>query len=140
MRSTSPKAAVDLPLPVPVWTISKPFSIVFSATSASCTALRFAILARYRSASSGVWSVTSQGSLHRQRQSGDHEDDTPGARRDLLIENALMIAKPPAERVIRHDAVTHFVRYQHHRRRHGGKRGFELSDFRLDIHLRQHQV
>ena len=36
----SPNAAVDLPLPEPVWTISSPFSvIVLEATSASCTAL-----------------------------------------------------------------------------------------------------
>ncbi len=40
MRKASPKAAVDLPLPVPVWTMSRPFSIVLPATSASCTALR----------------------------------------------------------------------------------------------------
>ena len=46
-----PKAAVDLPLPGPVLTISRPFSIVFSATSASCTALRLAILALWRSPS-----------------------------------------------------------------------------------------
>ena len=51
MRNASPNAAVDLPLPAPVWTMRSPFSIVFSATSASCTALRFAILARWRSAS-----------------------------------------------------------------------------------------
>ena len=30
-RKTRPKAAVDLPLPLPVWTISSPFSIVFVA-------------------------------------------------------------------------------------------------------------
>ena len=51
-RSISPKAAVDLPLPLPVWTISRPFSIVLAATSASCAALRLAILALWRSASS----------------------------------------------------------------------------------------
>ena len=45
-RSISPKAAVDLPLPGPVWTTSRPFSTVFEATSRSCTSLRFAILAR----------------------------------------------------------------------------------------------
>src|SRR5438132_64571 len=50
MRSASPKAAVDLPLPVPVWTMSRPFSTVLPATSASCTALRFSILARWRAA------------------------------------------------------------------------------------------
>ena len=43
-----PKAAVDLPLPGPVLTISRPFSIVLEATSASCTALRFAIFALWR--------------------------------------------------------------------------------------------
>ena len=37
-----------LALAGPVWTMSRPFSIVFYATSASCTALRFAILARWR--------------------------------------------------------------------------------------------
>ena len=39
----------------PVWTISRPFSTVLPATSASCTALRFAILARWRSASAFDW-------------------------------------------------------------------------------------
>ena len=51
-RKASPNAAVDLPLPGPVWTMSRPFCrIGFAATSASCTALRFAILALWRSSS-----------------------------------------------------------------------------------------
>ena len=52
MRSSRPNAAVLLPLPGPVWTISKPFSTVLDATSASCTALRFTIFAAWRASSS----------------------------------------------------------------------------------------
>src|SRR5882672_784663 len=51
-RSSRPQAAVDLPLPLPVWTTSKPFSTVLAATSASWTALRLAILALWRAFSS----------------------------------------------------------------------------------------
>ena len=54
MRSSRPNAAVLLPLPGPVWTISRPFSTVLAATSASCTALRLAILAACRAASSSI--------------------------------------------------------------------------------------
>ena len=50
--AAGPKAAVDLPLPLPVWTISRPFSMVLAATSASCAALRLAILALWRASSS----------------------------------------------------------------------------------------
>ena len=134
MRNARPNAAVDLPLPVPVWTMSRPFSIVFSATSASCTALRFAILARWRSASAlsiaSRHGVTLQRSFHRERQSGDDEDDAIGARGDALVENALQIAKPPAERMIRHDAGTDFVGDQHHRRRGRRQRAFQTARFR----------
>ncbi len=42
-RSKRPKAAVDLPLPRPVWMISSPFLIVFAATSWSCASLRLRI-------------------------------------------------------------------------------------------------
>src|SRR5258708_38708230 len=51
-RSSRPQAAVDLPLPLPVWTMSRPFSTVLAATSASWTALRLAILALWRAFSS----------------------------------------------------------------------------------------
>ena len=51
-RTNRPQAAVDLPLPLPVWTISRPFSTVLAATSASCTALRLAIFALWRAVSS----------------------------------------------------------------------------------------
>src|SRR5215472_2884987 len=105
MRSANPNAAVDLPLPAPVWTISKPFSMVLPATSASCTALRLAILARCRSASVGsiAWFIVSpsgfieplQRALHRDRQAGDHQHDAIRPRGDALIEHALQIAEPP---------------------------------------------
>ena len=39
-RTTSPNAAVDFPLPLPVWTIRRPFSIVLVARILSRTALR----------------------------------------------------------------------------------------------------
>ncbi len=70
----------------------------------------------------------------RERQSGDDEHDAIGARGDALVEQALQIAKPPAERMIRHDAGTDFVGDQHHRRR--GRRSVLCSrsrDLRLDI-------
>src|SRR5271166_5867570 len=51
-RRASPNAAVDLPLPAPVWTMRRPFSSIgFAATSASCAALRLTIFALCRSAS-----------------------------------------------------------------------------------------
>src|SRR6185436_18694786 len=88
--SARPKAAVDLPLPGPVLTISRPFSMVFDATSASCTALRFSILARWRAASFGSMSVIS---FHLHRNSGNHEDHAVGDRRDTLVEPAGLVAK-----------------------------------------------
>ena len=142
MRKASPKAAVDFPLPVPVWTMSKPFSIVLPATSASCTALRLAILARWRSASS-LSRVSRHGlqrSFHGERQARDHEHDTVGARGDALVEQALQIAKFSAERMFRHDAVADFVGDQHHRRRRRRECTFQMRDFRFDIGVGQHQV
>jgi hypothetical protein len=60
-RSRRPNAAVDLPLPGPVWTISRPLeAMVLEATSASCTALRLAILAAWRRAS-GLASLMAAG-------------------------------------------------------------------------------
>ena len=50
-QNMSNNAAVDFPLPGPVWTMRRPFSMVLPATSASCTALRFAVLVRWRSTS-----------------------------------------------------------------------------------------
>src|SRR5436305_2579795 len=84
MRSANPNAAVDLPLPVPVWTISRPFSTVLPATSASCTALRLAILARWRSAafSSIGWVM----SFHLHGNAGDEEHDAVGLGGKPLIE------------------------------------------------------
>ena len=121
MRSASPNAAVDLPLPVPVWTMSRPFSIVLPATSASCTALRLAILARWRSASAlsvgFAHGVSLQRTFQRERQARDHKNDAVGARGDALVEHALQIAELSAERMIRHDPGTDFVGDQHHRRR-----------------------
>jgi len=46
-----PEGADVFPLPVPVWTMSRPSRSSSRATSASCTALRLAILARCCSAS-----------------------------------------------------------------------------------------
>ena len=52
VRSTSPKAAVDLPLPGPVLTISRPFSrSSWRRPRRPARALRFAIFAVWRSAS-----------------------------------------------------------------------------------------
>src|SRR3984957_7061185 len=63
-RKTSPNAAVDFPLPGPVWTMRRPFSrIGFAATSASCTALRLAIFALCRSSSGRLMGALRRGSL-----------------------------------------------------------------------------
>jgi hypothetical protein len=57
-RKTMPKAAVDLPLPLPVWTISKPFSMVLPAMILSRAAFFLAIFSWWRALSwSGASSV-----------------------------------------------------------------------------------
>ncbi len=56
-RITMPKAAVDLPLPLPVWTISRPFSMVLAAIILSRASLRladFSSARRLRSSASSV--------------------------------------------------------------------------------------
>jgi hypothetical protein len=51
-RKTRPKAAVDLPLPLPVWTISRPFSTVLVARILSRAAFFFFIFSAWRASSS----------------------------------------------------------------------------------------
>ena len=78
--------------------------MVLPATSASCTALRFAILARWRSASPRSSLIRChRRALYRKRQARHHQHDAVRARRDALIEHARRIAKPPAKRIVRHD-------------------------------------
>src|SRR5437660_3990330 len=126
MRNASPNAAVDLPLPVPVWTISKPFSTVLPATSASCTALRFAILARWRAAaSSSVEFIEAISSLYVQRQSGDEQHDPIGAGGDPLVEPTGGVAKAPRQRVVRDDAKADLVGDEHDRSAMGPERALE---------------
>src|SRR5262245_31388178 len=110
MRSASPKAAVDLPLPGPVLTISRPFSIVLPATSASCTALRFAILARWRSASSGLISLIS---FHLHRYAGNHHDNAVGDGSDPLVQPPRLVAETAGKRVFGHDAHADLVGDHH---------------------------
>ena len=101
MRKARPNAAVDFPLPGPVWTISSPFSIVLPATSASCTALRFSILARWRAASVSsllLIGVPSRPSAGRRRPARP-----VGARGHPLIEPSLQVAEPARERIVGHD-------------------------------------
>src|SRR6202521_2789314 len=147
MRNARPKAAVDFPLPGPVWTMSSPFSMVFSATSASWTALRLAILARWRSvsASSTILDIgLPLGFLHDKRQSRDHQNNKFGTRREPLIEPTLQVAEAPRQFVVGHDAETDLVRYQNDRAGTTVERRFEAID--LGIHvgphgiLRQHAV
>ena len=83
-RNASPQAAVDFPLPGPVWTISRPPSLVLDATSASCTAFRFSIFALWRDSSScGIL-----GSLIFQyhRQAGGHKHHAVRDGGDGLVE------------------------------------------------------
>ena len=47
-----PKAAVDLPLPLPVWTMSRPFSMVLPAMILSRAAFFLAIFSWWRALSS----------------------------------------------------------------------------------------
>ena len=59
-RTTSPNAAVDFPLPFPVWTISRPFSMVLVARILSRAALRlraFSLALRLISSSEPVSSL-----------------------------------------------------------------------------------
>src|SRR5258708_25469806 len=89
-RSRRPKAAVDLPLPLPVWTMSSPFSIVLPATSASWIVLRLAIFALWR-ASSSVSVVMEQNSFllfQNARQSRRDQDVAAGNCCDLHGEAA----------------------------------------------------
>src|SRR5690606_18420476 len=133
--SARPKAAVDLPLPGPVLTIRRPFSIFFSATSASCTALRLAILALWRSAS--LFSI-SRMSFYLHRQACGHEDDAVGLRRDLLVEAPRRIAEAAGECVFRHDAEPHLVGDDNPGPARFPQRLDQPAALRLDIPFRQH--
>src|ERR1700736_2365269 len=110
-RKRRPKAAVDLPLPLPVWTINNPFSIVLPATSASCTALRLAIFALWRSSSSvsDVMRAKSFGLFQNERQSCRDQDGAVGNGRDLHVEAALRIPKFPRQRIVGNDPKTDFI-------------------------------
>src|SRR3990172_7833106 len=115
-RSKSPKAAVDFPLPLPVWTMSSPFSMVFEATSASCAALRFSILALWRASSSvlsGILgtmaAVRISSLLQGQRQSCGEEYDMIGNGRHSRVETALRIAELAREAVVGDDAEPDLV-------------------------------
>src|SRR5690606_3693987 len=108
--NASPNAAVVFPLPGPVLTIRSPFSIVLPATSASCTALRLAILALWRSAS-----FVSVISFHLHWHAGDHEDHLVGRCRNLLIEPPGLVAEAPGQCVVGYDAETHLVGHDHPR-------------------------
>src|ERR1700730_14193116 len=110
-RKRRPKAAVDLPLPLPVWTINNPFSIVLPATSASCTALRLAIFALWRASSSvsDVMRAKSFGLFQNERQSCRDQDGAVGNGRDLHVEAALRIPKSPRQRIIGNDPKTDFI-------------------------------
>src|SRR5438132_5107733 len=110
-RNRRPKAAVDLPLPFPVWTMSNPFSIVLPATSASWTALRLAILALCR-ASSSVSLVMEQNSFRlfqNERQSRRDQDGAIGNGSDLHVEAALRITKFSCQRIVGNDAKADFI-------------------------------
>src|SRR5262249_20267925 len=62
-RSTMPKAAVDLPLPLPVWTTSNPFSIVLVAIILARAALRRAAFSLARRLISSSSSLSSGGAI-----------------------------------------------------------------------------
>ena len=83
--------------------------MVLPATSASCTALRLAVLALWRSASSSLMLRLSAMSFHLDRQSRRHEQNAVGNRRDALVEAAGLVAKTPRQRIVGHDAETNLV-------------------------------
>ena len=81
MRSARPKAAVDLPLPVPVWTISRPFSI---GLARDLGVLHRLALRHLGAVALGF--ASSSRHLHGHRQAGDHEQHAVGPRRKALVE------------------------------------------------------
>ena len=96
-----------MPLPGPVLTISRPFSTVLPATSASCTALRLAILAcgaRLRSSS-----IVGH-PFHLQRQAGDHEEHRCRRRAATRwLSRPGGVAEAAGERIVGHDAEADLV-------------------------------
>ncbi|WP_395446079.1 hypothetical protein [Caulobacter sp. UC70_42] len=61
-RQTMPRAAVVLPLPAPVWTISRPFSIWRSAIILARAAWMTFILALWRAFFAASWAASPSGS------------------------------------------------------------------------------
>ena len=88
MRSARPKAAVDLPLPGPVWTMSRPFSIGLLGDLGVLHGLALGHLGAM-AFGFGVVDGLGHGVTSPERQAGDHEDHAVGARGDALVEAAL---------------------------------------------------
>src|SRR5579883_3283876 len=139
MRSAKPNAAVDFPLPGPVCTISRPFSIVLPATSASCTALRLAILARWRSASASL-TAPIRTSFDEQWHAGHEQNDSVCLCGHPLIEQALAITETARQRIVAHDTAADLVGDQEHRGGHSAQGHAEPLDFRLDLGVRHHEI
>ena len=95
MRSARPKAAVHLPLPGPVWTMSRPFSMVFAG---DLGVLHRLALRHLRLVALGGVVVVSVISLHPQRQAGDRQHDRVGEGGDALVEPAGGVAEAAGER------------------------------------------
>src|SRR5579872_563544 len=89
-----------------------PFSTVFCATSLSCTALRFAILARWRSAdlSSIDWVMML---LYSERNSRDEKNNMARPQRKLLIEPPCGITKLSRQRVVGDNSKPDFIGDKH---------------------------
>ena len=137
MRSASPKAAVVLPLPGPVLTISRPFSTVLPATSASCTALRLAILARWRSSS---FSSIRFHHFTLMRQSRDHEEhrSATAATRWLSRPVASRNRRPSA--IVGHDAQADLVGDHEPRPARRDSTSSSSAESGLDVVFGQHMV
>src|SRR5258708_14445807 len=110
-RSRRPKAAVDLPLPLPVWKMSSPCSMVLPASWASWIVWRLAIFALWRASSSVsvVMEQNSFGLFQNERQSRRDQDGAVGNCCDLHVEAALSITKFSCQRIIGNDAKTDFI-------------------------------
>src|SRR5690606_34473844 len=81
--------------------------MVLPATSASCTAFLFAILALCRSPSTLPFPAMS---FHPNRYARNHPYHLIGNRRHPAVEMSGLVPEPPRDRIVRNDAEPDFVR------------------------------
>ena len=80
------------------------------------------------------------GSLQHERQSRRDKDDAVGEPGDLLVQPARRVAKPAAQRRLRHQPHADFVGDQHHRPRSVAQGRMQCRDLRLNRPFRQHHI